>query len=162
MGRYDSALFSCGFAIGSTYYQDHYSNDRDRRNPRIVVTVATERNGAIEQTTQMIVDTGATWCVLDPEIAESWGLSPTQDDPLEEYRVRGVLYNGHLVRGRIILLATNGRSLAVEVTFFVPIADMGEPWPYPNFLGYDSFLSHIRVAIDPHENTLYFGADSTG
>jgi hypothetical protein len=100
MGRYDAALANCGFAIGSTYYQDHYPGDRDGRNPRIVVSVAIERNGVPEQTTQMIVDTGATWCVLDPETAESWGISPAQNDLPRRYRVRGTLYDGHLVRGK--------------------------------------------------------------
>jgi Aspartyl protease len=160
MGRYDAALFDSGFAIGSMRYEDSYPGNP--QNPRIVVNVATERNGLTEQTTQMIVDTGATWCILHPEIAESWGISPTQDDPCQKYRVRGTLYDGRLVKGRIILLATTGQNLAAEVTFFIPNSDPEDPWSYPNFLGYDSFLAHIRIAIDARENTLYFGSDIDG
>ena len=159
MGRYDAALLSSGFAIGATHYEDHYPGDS--HNPRIVVSVATERNGAIEQTVQMIVDTGATWCVLDPEVAESWGLAPTQEDPLRNFQIRGYDYEGHLVRARIVLLATNGQSLAIEVTIFVPKLTSDGAWRHPNFLGYDTCLSHIRFAVDARENIFYFGSDAT-
>jgi hypothetical protein len=71
MEPYDPDLWSWGFAIGSTRYEDHYPGAT--HNLRIVVSVATERKGAIQHTTQMIIDTGATWCVLNPEIAEIWG-----------------------------------------------------------------------------------------
>lgn len=72
MSRFDAILFENHFAIGSTRYEDHYPGDEI--NPRIVVSVAPERDNGIEHSIQMIVDTGATWCVLDPEVAESWGL----------------------------------------------------------------------------------------
>jgi Aspartyl protease len=157
MGRYDTALTNCGFAIGSARYEDHHPGES--HNPRIVVNVATGRNGVPEQTTQMIVDTGATWSVLNPEIAECWGLSPGQDDPHQRYMVRGTWYDGHLVRATVVLMANHGESLMAEVTFFIPNSDDGEHWNHPNFLGYDSFLSHIRIAIDASENTFYFGSD---
>jgi hypothetical protein len=60
---------------------------------------------------------------------------------------------------RIILLATDGQSLAADATFFIPNSNNGEQWNHPNFLGYDTFLSRIRIAIDGRENTLYFGSD---
>jgi predicted aspartyl protease len=160
MGRYDAGLVSCGFAIGSTSYQDHYPGDP--RNPRIVVSVATERDSVGEQTTQMILDTGATWCVLHPEIAESWGLYPSDDDLPQQYRVQGILYDGHLVRARIRLLASHGQSLAAEVTFFIPNSDNGEQWNLPNFLGYEAFLTRVRIGIDAQENFLYFGSEMDG
>ncbi len=54
--------------LGSAYYADRYPGDE--RNARIVVTVTPSLGHSIE----MIVDTGAPWCVLDPELAEAWGL----------------------------------------------------------------------------------------
>jgi len=157
MSRFDAILFENHFAIGSTRYEDHYPGDEI--NPRIVVSVAPERDNGIEHSIQMIVDTGATWCVLDPEVAESWGLLPTPEDKRIVYKVRGDPVNGHLVRGKIVLLATSGESMAIEATFFVPKLGPGEEWSSPNFLGYESYLSRVRFAVDASENAFYFGTD---
>jgi hypothetical protein len=71
MAQFDTLLIDGGFAIGSTDYDEHYPNDW--HNTRIVVTVL-----AGGYAVPMIVDTGAPWCVLDPELAELWGIAPIQ------------------------------------------------------------------------------------
>jgi hypothetical protein len=153
MAQFDALLIDGGFAVGSTPYVDHYPGDQ--RNTRIVVTVASPRGHAVP----MIVDTGAPWCILDPELAELWGLTPTATyTPSTALNVRGTSYRGSLLRASIILLATRGADLEVEATFFMPILGPGEEWPWPNFLGLDGCLNRIRFAVDTTENVFYFGA----
>ena len=150
--RFHSQLLRDGFAVGSTHYADRYPGDE--HNARIVVTVASPQGRAIE----MIVDTGAPWCILDPELAEAWNLlSRTGHITLDWLNVRGERFAGRLVRANLTLQADAGEDLMVEATIFVPILRSGQIWPYPNFLGLDGFLSRIRFAVDPIENAFYFG-----
>lgn len=153
MTQFDMLLIAGGFATGSTYYVDHYPGDQ--RNTRIVVTVTLDQSYTIP----MIVDTGAPWCVLDPELAVVLGLVPLATyTPSTELTVRGISYRGNLVRATLALRASVGADLAIEATLFVPALDSGEVWPWPNFLGLDGFLNRIRFAVDTAENVFYFGA----
>jgi len=154
MGRFDSCLFDCGFAIGSTSYEDHYPGDEEQN--RIVLSVAPENNK--EATTEMIVDTGAPWCILHPELNETWGLKSESHDPGVPLRIRGQKWFGHLIRANMALLAINGKDLLIEATFFVPLIQPGNTWNYPNFIGLDGFLNRILFAVDPSEKVFYFGA----
>jgi hypothetical protein len=151
MARFDTLLSDGGFAVGSTDYAEHYPNDW--RNTRIVVTVI-----AGGYAIPMIVDTGAPWCVLDPELAELWGLAPIETYTVSTtLHVRGMAYEGTLVRAPVTLQATRDADLEIEATFFIPKLAPGEVWPWPNFLGLEGFLSRIRFAVDAAENVLYFG-----
>jgi len=152
MARFDSLLIDNGFAIGSTSYADRYPGDE--HNARIVLTATLGGGYAIS----MIVDTGAPWCGLDPELAEAWESTfQVVYKPGRKLNVRGDPYEGQLVRAVIVLQATSGEDLAVEATIFIPELAPGQEWPYPNFLGLDGFLNRIRFAVDATENTFYFG-----
>jgi hypothetical protein len=154
MAKFDAILFGSGFAVGSTIYDDHYQGD-EKQN-RIVLTISPEK--AKDSTTKMIVDTGAPWCILDPELAENWDLtSEAGSAPITKLNIRGEVRWGHLIRTNIILQATNGEEQTVEATFFVPILGSEEVWNYPNFLGLSGFLDRIRFAVDASENAFYFG-----
>lgn len=152
MARFDELLVSTDFAVGSAYYADRYRGDE--HHARIVVMTTPEQG----HTTEMIVDTGAPWCVLDPELAEDWGLiARAKYIPQERLILRGNRFTGWLIRAAITLQADYGEDLMVDSTIFVPILQPGERWSYPNFLGLDGFLSRIRFAVDPTENVFYFG-----
>ncbi|MGH7599035.1 MAG: hypothetical protein ACREOI_21985 [bacterium] len=152
MARFDQILFDSGFVTGSTRYDDHYQGD-EKQN-RIVLTITPEK--AKYPPIKMIVDTGAPWCILDPDLAEAWDLTSGADDaPITNLNIRGEAHRGRLTRANIILEATNGEDLTVEATFFVPEAD--EVWSYPNFLGLSGFLDRIRFAVDASDNAFYFG-----
>jgi len=154
MARFDSALFKTNFAVGSLIYSDHYPGHE--QHARIVVFVAPEQNP--DATIPMIVDTGAPWCILNPELAEVWGLEPIGIyEPSRRINVRGHNFDGQLARGNILLQAKSGDNLYVQATFFIPELLPGESWNFPNFLGLDGFLNRIRFAVDPAENTFYFG-----
>src|SRR6266849_5331596 len=75
MAQFETLLIDGGCATGVTRYADHYLGDQ--RNARIVVTIASIGGHAIP----MIVDTGAPWCVLDPELTELRGLKPSVNQP---------------------------------------------------------------------------------
>jgi hypothetical protein len=120
MARFDTLLIDGGFAIGATDYTEHYSNDQ--RNTRIVITVV-----AGGYAIPMIVDTGAPWCVLDSELAHLWGLTPTETYTVSTtLHVRGMAYEGALVRAVVALQATRGAGLEIEATLFIPRLAPGE------------------------------------
>jgi hypothetical protein len=59
---------------------------------------------------------------------------------------------GRLYRGMLTLLADEGRSLDLEVTYF-----LSPHWQGLNFLGYEGALDRIRFGVDPRSNLFYFG-----
>jgi hypothetical protein len=88
MARFDKILFDSGFVTGSTRYDDHYQGD-EKQN-RIVLIITPEK--AKHSPTQMIVDTGAPWCILNPYLAETWNLTSESDNaPITNLTVRGEL-----------------------------------------------------------------------
>lgn len=103
----------------------------------------------------VIVDTGAPWSILDPEVAKVWSF--TSEVAAASLNIRGETRRGRLLRAHVILEATNGEDLTVEATFFVPFIDPDEVWNYPNFLGLSGFLDRFRFAVDASENAFYFG-----
>jgi len=55
------------------------------------------------------------------------------------------------------LLADVGEDLELQATVFVP--DVEEFWGnFPAFIGLTGFLERIRFAVDPLNNTFYFGS----
>mgnify|MGYP001127612634 CR=1 FL=1 len=149
MTRFDDLLIGGHFATDVTTYDDFYPGDED--NARIVTTVSIA--GSV--TTQAIVDTGAPWCILHPELAESVGIRAHSGyEPSRKLFVRGISCAGRLHRVLIGLRGEKlGNDLEVEATVFVPDGE----WPHPNFLGLSGLLDRIRFAIDPAENAFYFG-----
>jgi hypothetical protein len=112
------------FTQGVMRYRDFYG--ADYHNTRIVIDAALPNAEVVS----MIVDTGAPWCILDPEDAEAAQLG----EPLgiEQLYVRGSLYIGFLYRIPITLKAIEGEDLTVDVTFFVPQLRESEEWLHPN------------------------------
>lgn len=153
MSRFPDIL-NCGFASGVARYDDRYPGQE--QFARIVVVIGTDTFPNI----QAIVDTGAPWCILDPEIA-SLGAAAELDEDADLIRlgIRGEIYEGRLVRAQIILYAEEGDTLEVETTIFVPKLENGTSWRHPNFIGLGNFLDRICFAVDPHpdENAFYFG-----
>jgi hypothetical protein len=152
MTRFARQLFATDFVVGVLSYQDTYPGQAE--TSRLVLPLIL--TGQI--TIQAVLDTGAPWCVLDPEVAE---MVITPDlatyAPRERLLIRGTRYDGQLCRIRFNLIAEVGNSLEIDATVFVPILRSEESWSHPNFIGLDGFLNRIRFAIDPDENAFYFG-----
>lgn len=138
------------FSSGRATFHDSPPANPDR-SARVYVKVAVD---GMEEPFLALLDTGAEWSVLDPEIAGESGLAEVdgQEITMEHRHGRTA---GKLVRARLTMLADEGDGLDVEATVFVPV----EHWPTGrNFIGYLGFLERIRVALDPQSRDLYFGA----
>ena len=144
-------LIDRGFATGACRYEEAYPGYEQA--PRIVIPVLVEGQLIVPA----IVDTGAPWCILDPEIAEAVGIQPRAGYRTETLLFHWTRYEGGLHRMRIGLFAEKGVDLEIEATVFVPILRPGDSWMSPNFLGLSGLLERTRFAVDPSDNAFYFG-----
>lgn len=108
--------------------------------------------------TAAIVDTGAPYFICAPDVARLIGFAPAAALGKCAILIRGYRVKGSLHRAELTLLASAGESLIVEIIAFVPTPD--EPFNFPSFLGFTGCLEWIRFAIDPFNQTFYFGAHS--
>jgi hypothetical protein len=124
-------------------------------NDRIIISVKFSN----QEPTRMIVDTGAPYSILAPDVAERIGFDRSTEYPLgRPINIRGHSINGWLYRVPVILEAQEGENLEFEATVFIPdISDDIEWPPELNFIGLQGFLFRIRFAIDPDDNLFYFG-----
>lgn len=105
-----------------------------------------------------VLDTGAPWSCLDPEVAEAVRATDAAGEP-KRIRTHAGVFDGKLVRLTVTLLADEGESWSVDSTVFVP-TDPG--WPKGrSFLGYGGLLERIRFALDPSVNDFYFGPSTS-
>jgi hypothetical protein len=146
------ALFDSGFVSGMARYADHYPGQYD--TARIVVLIGVAGLPPLEA----VVDTGAPWCILDPNVAELMD-EITHDDGAQPQalQTRWGTVEGRLHRVTISLLAEEGNSLEFETTVLVPALPPGATWDRPSFIGLNNFLNRIRFAVDPNQNVFYFG-----
>ncbi len=122
---------------------------------RILVDV---RLGPIQ--TQAYLDTGAVYMVCAPDIADALQLSEADRLGHEQLIFRGTRYHGALYRIPLVFLADEGATLEIEVTAFIPELHPSETWPieFLCILGMTGCMERLRFAIDPFEDTIYFGA----
>lgn len=146
-----NTLLDSGFASGVTTYRDKYPGEEGQA--RIVVSAIPENWAS----TPMVLDTGAPWCILHPDIAAGLGIEPKAEYySKEKISIRGDLHTGGIIRMRITISADQGSNLVIEAPIFIPILQPGEIWSKPNFIGMNGFLSWVRFAIDPGNNSFYF------
>lgn len=144
-------LGEAAFTSGSAGYFDQIPGAADSPDARIYVKIEPRGLGA---PILAMLDTGAPWCILDPEIAEALGVS-TEEPGEELLRTKNGRVKGRLECIFITLLADQGESLELNATVFLPNRDEG--WKGPAFIGYAGLLQRIRFAVDPSTNSFYFG-----
>jgi hypothetical protein len=139
------------FAIGVTdYFYQPTSNETDNR-----IILQVEIEGLI---VPAIVDTGAPFVVCAPEIARVLGIQYDPDLESKRLLIRGSWIIGQLHRLRLTFIATEGQSLDVSSTVFVPDATAGEVLGgLPSFIGLTGCLERMRFAVDPNDDRFYFG-----
>lgn len=147
--RFGTLFFENGVAQGAAHYDDEYPSDP--KHARVVVWGKLESGISFP----MILDTAATWCVLDPELVSDLALGEL--GLVRSIILRGETYEGRVVRLSMTLRADEGEDFTFEMSVFLPVLYPGETWPHPNFLGLNSALDRMRVTIDPGENVVYFG-----
>ena len=98
-----------------------------------------------------MLDTGASWSVLNAEVADDLELFDRDGETVTISSRMGTV-QGKLVRAMTTLVAEDGDSLEVDSTVFV-----SRDWPAGNFIGYSGLLERIRFAVDPQANAFIFG-----
>jgi len=106
--------------------------------------------------TLAVLDTGGAYLVLPPPIAGDVALGPAMHD--DRLVIRGFVVNGTVHRIPVTIPADAGEPLTFEATAFVPEIGDGESWPLPSYLGWQGCLDRIRLALDPRDERVYFGA----
>lgn len=140
------------FTTSVTDFLDH-DPDHPDREARIYIRIKVER---LEAETYAMIDTGAPYSILNPELAENAGLDLSQGERTRLLTRIGWI-SGLIVRGTITIPATEGSGLEIDTAIFVP----ENPWPLQNFIGYHGFLEGIRFAISPTDYEFHFGAAPT-
>lgn len=133
------------FVCGAVTYLDTWDE-----NSRIVIPARFGENLIFS-----VVDTGAPYCILAPDVADQIGVNREAGyRPTRGLSTRvGVIY-GWLCRVPVTLEAEKGYGVEFETLVFVPDGE----WPEDrNFIGLSNFLFQIRFAVDPQENLFYFG-----
>ncbi len=140
------------YAIGAAPYTYAPVTARET-TPRIILTV---RINDFE--TQAFVDTGGMM-IISPEIATHLGLDLTDADPAPNFLWRRDTLSGVYTRVALTLLADIGYSLDIETMAFVPKLTPNQAWPedFPCILGMWGCLERLRFAVDPTDETFYFG-----
>lgn len=142
-------------------YLDHWE---DERGTKIVVSLQAPDKDGDHTYLSFILDTGAPWCVLDPQ----WSRRLQSEDTGERVRLslRGRTFRGPLLRIPLTFGHLAAERLEIEATVLVPeeelIGVMGdaeqwEPigdWQRPNFLGL-SAMDRMWWALQPDKNALY-------
>ena len=98
-----------------------------------------------------MLDTGASWSVLNAELAEHLELFDRDGEPVSISSRVGI-FEGKLVRAMTTLPADDGDDVEVDSTVFV-----SRDWSEGNFIGYSGLLERIRFARDPRDNAFIFG-----
>lgn len=137
------------FTTSVARYRDHLSHHGADGGAKITVKFSVP---SIPAALTAILDTGAQWSALDPEVAEATG-ALQRDGVTVSYSTRFGTIVGKLVRTELVLEADEGASLLVNATVFV-----STDWPSGrNFIGYSGFLERIRFGVDPEANQFHFG-----
>jgi hypothetical protein len=133
------------FATGSAPY-----DFLPEENPRLQIQI--EIDG---QRLSAAVDTAAPYFICNVATAESLGITAAEHVGVQELSTRKGVMAGNLYRIPLVLLATEGGSVEIEVTTFVP---SDETWNgEPLFLGLLNCLDRVRFAVDPAAEKFYFG-----
>lgn len=136
------------FATGVAEYTYRPATEREDL-PRVILPIEIEGIATLA-----VLDTAAPYVVCVPEIAQQLSLSPEDSTGDMKLQVRGDTVSGHLYRLRLRFVASQGQSLDVEATAFVPDADWG---PWPCFIGLSGCLERMRFALDPVHDRFFFG-----
>lgn len=139
------------FATGAAGYTMPGENEADQR-----ITIEIEVEG---HKVRAVVDTGAPYVVCHPDVANQIGLDPDDAIPTDDMTIRKMSVKGGLHRLNVTLLAEQGSGLSLSATAFVPNPeeDYAATLLPRSFLGLISCLESIRFAVDPFNQTFYFG-----
>lgn len=112
-----------------------------------------------EQPTTAIVDTGSPLLICHPDLAYLIGFDHSEALESKEVLYRNEWVGGFVHRAQLTLLADQGNPLHIDASVLVPDPeqDFVENFFPASFLGMRNCLESVRFAIDPSDETFYFG-----
>lgn len=131
-----------------------YAADQIQGEVRLFIAVAC-RIGHLPDRREALLDCAAEWCVLSVEAAQELGVLPESGSGASFLESRFGRIQGEVERIPVTFLASQGGTVTVEATWFVS-AD----WPGPSVIGWKGCLERMRFAIDPDDESFYFGEPS--
>ncbi len=131
---------------------NHYLYDTTIGEQHLVLAVPCHIGG-LPFLYHALLDTGSTWCLLPPDLAQMLGGQPDSESPPVYVSSRLGLFEGWLARIQLEFRAIEGVPVSIEATWFV-----SEDWPGPIVIGWKGGLERIRSALDPSEDAFYFAA----
>jgi len=99
-----------------------------------------------------IFDTGASWTILNRDLARRLDLLDVEGELTLPLSTRLGRFEGHLMRVPFVFPATEGMDLALVAPCLVC-----PEWYAPTFLGYQGLMDRLRFAVDPADNSFHFG-----
>lgn len=141
------------FAVGATPYEYRPATAFEN-SPRIVLTVTI---GGYD--TSAFVDTGGVYFLRAPPLAQRLSLTPSDSLGPASIVWRKEALTGLLYRLPVTLQASEGESLTIDATAFVPALTPHQQWndELPCVLGLQFCLERMRFAVDPERELFYFG-----
>jgi hypothetical protein len=134
------------FTGKSRFLVDHHEGPH-----RLLVAVAC-RIGDLRITSQGLLDTASEWCVLPPDLAHRLDLDLEPDLNMPVLWTRFGSIRGRLERVTVWFPSEEGEPLEVNATCFV-----SAEWPGPLVIGWKGCLERMRFALDPGDDSFYFG-----
>ncbi len=138
------------FATGAVLYAYIPASEREE-TPRVTIDI---RIGDLQ--TSSFVDTGGIYLICPPEVAAALNFDPVEALQSEQVLLRGEIVQGALYRVPLTLLASEGNTITIEATAFVPNPATTRS-NFPCILGMYLCLERLRFAIDPLKEVFYFG-----
>lgn len=150
MSAFISELLEKGYLHGWANYRDDNSSS-ESGNARIFIPVrlSSEDNLPV---VEMILDTGAPWNLISPQLAQIYSLDTIPGEPQKLHTRFGWL-SGKLIRHQMWLIATSGNDIEITGAMFIP-DENGCSEDIPSFLGYQGCFIHLKTIIDPMENAI--------
>jgi hypothetical protein len=136
------------FSVGRSRFADRAEESQEQTAKIFVKITAESLPGVVFAQ----LDTGAAFSMLNAEIAEAMSLLDGDGEP-KRISTRLGNFPGRLEKARFELVADEGESLSIEATVWV-----SREWPGGTFLGYGGLLDHLRFAVDPSDDSFYFGS----
>ena len=141
------------FALGATPYVYRAATAAET-SPRIIITIVIGeiRNVRIGRYRRSVPALFARIPAARAQLDSALAI------PAAPLRWSRGLVKGVLQRMPVTLPAVEGESLTIEATAFIPQADDDWNEDLPCILGMQGCLEYLRFAVDPNDDTFYFGA----
>lgn len=146
------------FATGMAPYRyDKVEGGDD--TPRILITIDVEND-----LKEAILDTGGQYFFCTQELAKEIAATAREKIGRRVIKLKGVDVRGSLCRIDLTLLGSEGESLSLQVTAFLPDEDQefGPNFLPYSYLGLYGCMERVRFGVDPslNEDRFYFGERS--